>query len=419
MSVQVSDILIIGGGILGLSCAWSIASSAPIGSRITLLESNTLSSGTTSQAAALLTRARPNQDMARLVAATFKAISKLEAELNESLPLRKVGSLHISMGHESADYLTSTETAARLFDLRHHRVNPKQVKQLSPWLNTQKIDNALLVEDDGYMDPVQLSQAYAAAARKKGVQIKQGVTIKDLFVASQGIQGVLTNQGIFEAPQVICCAGPWSIKLLHDYEVRLGMAAVRSHYWITDVNPALFPTHAPMVIMPDIKAYARPEVGGLLFGLRDQQAVYASPDQQAVYASPDQIPASIHGFEFDQDPKGLECLEDQWQGLSDLFPSLNDIGIAHYISGISSYTPDGKPIIDATSISGLYVATGCSGGGIAISGGVGEAMANLVLNKTTAGSLETFSINRFGAIDPLDQAFMVECAQARSQKKSG
>lgn len=410
MSAQVSDILIIGGGILGLSCAWSIASSAPKGSRITLLESNTLSSGTTSQAAALLTRARPNQDMARLVAATFEAISQLEAELNELLPLRKVGSLHISMGDQSADYLSSTETAARLFELSHHRVNPHQVKQLSPWLNTQKIDNALLVEDDGYMDPVQLSQAYASAARKKGVQIKQGVTIKDLLVSSQGIQGVLTNQGMFEAPQVICCAGPWSIKLLHDYGVRLGMAAVRSHYWITAVNPALFPTHAPMVIMPDINAYARPEVGGLLFGLRDKQAVYASPDQ---------IPVSIHGFEFDQDPKGLECLEDQWQGLSDLFPSLNDIGIAHYISGISSYTPDGKPIIDATSISGLYVATGCSGGGIAISGGVGEAMANLVLNKTTSSSLETFSINRFGDIDPLDQVFMVECAQARSQKKSG
>ncbi len=410
MSAQVSDVLIIGGGILGLSCAWSIASSAPKGCRITLLEANTLSSGTTSQAAALLTRARPSHEMARLVATTFDAIDRLETELNESLPLRKVGSLHISTSDLSNDYLTSTESAARSFDLRYQWLNPNQVQPLSPWLKTQKIKSALLVEDDGYMDPVQLSQAYASAARKKGVQIIQGVSIKDLLVSSQGIQGVLTNQGVFEAPQAVCCAGPWSIKLLHDYDVRLGMAAVRSHYWITEVNHALFPSHAPMVIMPDINAYARPEVGGLLFGLRDQQAVYAFPDQ---------IPASVHGFEFDQDPTGLECLEQQWQGLSDLFPALNDIGLAHYISGISSYTPDGKPIIDETSISGLYVATGCSGGGIAISGGVGEAIANLVLNKTTIGSLETFSINRFGAINPLDQAFMVTCALARSQKKSG
>lgn len=410
MSAQVSDVLIIGGGILGLSCAWSIASSAPKGCRITLLEANSLSSGTTSQAAALLTRARPNHEMARLVATTFEAIDQLETELNESLPLRRVGSLHISTSDQSDNYLTSTESAARSFDLRYQWLNSNQVQLLSPWLKAQKIKSALLVEDDGYMDPVQLSQAYASAARKKGVQIIQGVSIKDLLVSSQGIQGVLTNQGVFEAPQVVCCAGPWSIKLLHDYDVRLGMAAVRSHYWITEVNHTLFPSHAPMVIMPDINAYARPEVGGLLFGLRDQQAVYAFPDQ---------IPASVHGFEFDQDPTGLECLEHQWEGLSDLFPALNDMGLAHYISGISSYTPDGKPIIDETSISGLYVATGCSGGGIAISGGVGEAIANLVLNKTTIGSLETFSINRFGAIDPLDQAFMVTCALARSQKKSG
>lgn len=410
MSTSLSDYLIIGGGILGLSCAWTLASRVPQGTRITLLEANTLSSGTTSQAAALLTRARPDLDMAQLVARTFVAIETLEQELNETLPLHRVGSLHLSTSSKTVDYLAATQAAAARHHLNHRSLGVDQVKRLSPWLATEHIQQALLVEDDGYMDPVQLSQAYAQAARKKGVQITQGVRIEQLLVNANAIRGVVTTQGVFEAPQVICCAGPWSIKLLHDVGIHLAMAAVRSHYWITEVNRGLFPSEAPMVIMPDINAYARPEVGGLLFGLRDRQAIYATPDQ---------LPGSIHGFEFAQDPSGLACLEDQWQGLTDYAPALNTLGVAHYISGISSYTPDGKPILDETSISGLYVATGCSGGGIAISGGVGDLMANRVLSNAITQEANPFALERFGVIDAFDHAFMMACAQARSQKKSG
>jgi len=54
----------------------------------------------------------------------------------------------------------------------------------------------------------------------------------------------------------------------------------------------IFPGHAPMVLLPDARAYARPEGNALLFGVREQQSLYASPDK---------IPGDINHFVFSED----------------------------------------------------------------------------------------------------------------------
>ncbi|MBP0048362.1 FAD-binding oxidoreductase [Marinobacterium sp. AK62] len=410
MHPSTTDFIIIGGGILGAATAWSLAKRAPAGSRIRLIEAGLLHSATTSQAAALLTRVRPDPVMAAMVAETFKAVDELDRVLDEPLPMRRAGSLHLATQDSGREYLRNTDANAQALGLSSRWLSSGEARNLIPWLSSPNDAEALFVADDGYMDPVQLAQGYVSAARQLGVEVVQNCRVQKLVTENGRVTGIQTAEGKMHAGTVICCAGPWSVALLADVGVALPMAPVRSHYWITEDCAELFPPESPMVILPDANAYARPEVGGLLFGLRDRQAIYGDPAN---------LPDDIHGYLFNRDPEGWECLESGLDALAALFPALETLGIAHYLTGVSSYTPDGKPLIGATAVPGLLAGTGCSGGGIALSGGMGRLMAELALEQPAFCDASVFAVDRFGAVDPFSEDFRIRCAMARSQKQSG
>ena len=78
--------------------------------------------------------------------------------------------------------------------------------------------------------------------------------------------GVITNNGIIGADVVIIASGAWAPILAKKVGVNLALAPVRSQYWITERNE-IFPETMPMVVLPDVNAYVRPESGAMLFGI--------------------------------------------------------------------------------------------------------------------------------------------------------
>lgn len=419
-------ILIIGGGILGCSTAFALSQYPNC--RITLLEANTLAAATTSSAAALLTRARPKKVVSDLVRETFCAMDQLNQMLEQPLPYNKVGSLHIACSDESRQQLDAMATLAAAQDLPVHELSCDEVRKKSPWLSLPENADAFLLPEDGFIDPYQLATAYrqGAALRAKasgtGLQIQQNTRVSRILRQSEStgadrVTGVQLADGrVLNADTVIGAAGPWSTMLARQVGVDLAMAPVRSHYWITG-QLASAPPDSPMVILPDARAYARPEVGHLLFGLRDDQPVYTSPEQ---------LPDELSGFSFGTDPEGWQALENGYEALARFFPEIDQVSIEHYISGISSYTPDGYPLVgfmtDAAGdkkLEGFIALTGCSGGGIGMSGGLGRLAAELALDETCFTDTKPLALNRFGTVDPLDDDFQRRCALARTAKRSG
>jgi 4-methylaminobutanoate oxidase (formaldehyde-forming) len=192
--------------------------------------------------------------------------------------------------------------------------------------------------------------------------------------------------------------------------VGLATAPVRSQYWITESDPA-FPRRHPVVVLPDANAYTRPELGGLVIGLRERRSVSVDPRA---------LPADTTGFAFDDDPHGWNALAEGSDRLQRFLPALEHVGIRHHIAGFSTYTPDGRPILGPVDgVDGLLVASGCCGAGIAISGGVGFVLAELACGRRPSIDLAPFRNDRFGAVDPYDPAFRQRCAAARSNKSAG
>ena len=145
------DVLIIGGGILGCSIAWHYARLG-IG-QVMLLERHALAASATSQAAALLTQARAKTALMPLIAQTYADIAVLEAELGESLDLRRVGSLHVAATEARQRELSELTLIANSAGLQVESWTADAIRRRVPWLNSEAVAAATFMPDDGFIDP--------------------------------------------------------------------------------------------------------------------------------------------------------------------------------------------------------------------------------------------------------------------------
>lgn len=404
------DIVVIGGGIFGAAIAWALGRRG-LGHRVLILERGQPAGGATSRAAALVTMARDDPSLMALAKETFRAMAVLEGEYGEDVGRHVVGTLHVGSASQADALETRTRHCASL-GITSQWLEKSQALARAPWLAPESFDLAAFYPDDCFVEPYLLSSAYLRTAQQMGAQLRLGSDVQRIKVQDGAVTGVsLTDGTHLPARVVINAAGAWANLLSTELGLPLPMAPVRSQYWITE--PAnQFPRDGAIVLIPEIRAYARPELGALLFGVREKRPVAVNPRH---------LPADLTGFVFDpDDADGWQNLAEGAQSLAAFFPAINTLGMAHYITGPSNYTPDGQLIIGASrAMDGLFVATGCNGSGITFSGGVGRLVAELVCGVPTFVALEAFYPERYGDIDPYAVDFLTSCAAARAMKSSG
>ncbi|WP_028880086.1 NAD(P)/FAD-dependent oxidoreductase [Terasakiella pusilla] len=403
------DVVIIGGGLLGCTSAYYLCKNTDL--NVALIERGMLGMQTSSLAASLVTRGRATRPLIDLCVETFEAVSELEDLLGDKLDFNHVGSMHVAQSVESATAIAKQTEMLRQMGDHPVELTIDQAREKVPWLSIDQVDYIVFNPKDGFIDPYRLCAAYMQGAKASGnLDVYQSTEVLELVKDGAKVTTIKTDQGDFVADQIVVAAGPWINTLLQPLGSGAAMAPVRSHYWITATDP-LYPVTSPVVILPEAKAYARPEVGGLLFGLRDQVSKWAHPTD---------LPNSLQGFSFDEDYEGWTALEEAVEPFLEVCPSIGKVDIHHYISGPSGYTPDGKHVIGkAPHLSNVFLASGCCGAGVAISGGVGQSIHDLVTGQTPRIDLTDFAPDRFGDFDPYDEAFLTQCAASRSQKKAG
>ena len=399
------DFLIIGGGIFGCAIAWNLARRSS--GSVLLLERQELATATTPRAAGIIRNLNTKPGQTALKTQTKDAIGLLSEELEESLHWHQVGGLLVAESEANILHLEDLERHAIKHGENFRWVERSEAEDLVPWLDASKANKFALLPDDGFIDPYLLATFYAKAAKKNGAVLKTEIEVTALQKSGNRITGVQTPEGEISAGCIIDAAGPWAGLIALETGWHLPMAPIRSHYWITSKAPEFNKTQ-PYVILPDANAYARTEVGGLLFGLRDRICLSHDPRE---------LPCDFTELQFSEDPEGWNVLEEQGSELARFFPGLETTQMAHHIAGPSTYTPDGQFVLgQVPEIEGFLVATGCCGSGIGASGGVGSAIAELAIEGQSRFDLESFRTDRFGRIDSLSSEWMLRCANARSRK---
>ncbi|MGA7194562.1 MAG: FAD-binding oxidoreductase, partial [Anaerolineales bacterium] len=345
-----------------------------------------------------------------MVLETYQAIDEIESMIGESLNVHRTGCLYAVVSPSYQKEIHELVNVSTQMGLKTDWLDIIDVSRLIPWLKLPRDANVAFMPDDGYIDGYTLANGYIKAAKQLGVEIREQTEVLSVCKEGQRVTGVATNQGDFSSALVIDAAGVWAGMLARELGIGFPMAPVRSHYWITVEHPSFSPQQ-PFVILPDARAYARPESNRLLFGFREPQSVAVDPRE---------LPEKMNGYLFKKDPHGWESLLEGIPEFSKYFPLIEEIEISTYIKGLSNYTPDGNFVLGTfPSLDGFIAATGCAGAGIAMSGGIGRLVAELATGRVPFVDATPHRINRFGVIDPLDPTFLKRCADARSGKITG
>ena len=391
-----AQVVVVGGGVLGCAIAWRLAVE---GREVLLLERNELGSGASSRAAGLIVPLRASAEAMWFVEQTLCAFVDLP-----DCGFRRVGTLHVTAS-QRGDSQVQAMMALAEFECR--ALDLSELQQRVPWLDAAAATQALFVPSGGFADPYLVTMVYADAARKGGAVLRPRTGVREIVVVGGEVIGVRTDETLIRARTVVLAAGAWSAPLLSPLQIPLPMAPVRSDYWMTEPAPIFAPTQ-PVVLLPEAHAYTRPDRDRIVLGVRASE----SPSWDAR-----SLPADVGSLD-------LASVEEQWSGLIErgpelrrFVPGLDRLGMAHYIAGLSTYTPDGKFVVGAISaVRGLVVASGCNGSGIAASAGIARLVADLVQERRPAIDMRPFRPERFGGVDAYSAAFRARCSAARGSK---
>jgi sarcosine oxidase subunit beta len=407
VTAATADVIIIGAGVIGCSTAFHLAA---LGLKPLVLERKGISQAATSYAAGLLTRARSNPCLMPLVQQTYLDVQRLAEITGDSLGLRTTGSLYVGSSKAAKQAHQELMALALIQGETVRQLSPSEAMRRLPWLRLEGEEEVFEMPEDAFIDGYTLATSYARAARQKGATIRENLGVVAILRNRERVTGVRTINGCIETPIVIDAAGAWSNLLAQGVGQAIPMAPVRSHYWITKPDQR-FPRDMPYLILPDAKAYARPEVGGLLFGFREAQSVHADPRT---------LPETMQGHVVAGDADGWASLEEGLPVMERFFPAFEDLVIAHYVSGYSTYTPNGMLAVGPLpGLKGFFSGSGCSGGGVAMGGGIGKALAQMITGAQLDFDMKPHDPGRFGAIDPFSYEWRQRCADARSRKTSG
>ncbi len=347
--VKTWDVIIVGGGIIGLSLALALRKR---GAKVLIVERGEPGREASHAAAGMLADCSlelpaPLHALAAASARMYpEFVHELQDESEVDVDLRQQGALFF-LGHDHAG-------------AEFQPLSPAQLAEIEPALQTPTCP--LGFRREGSVDPRALGTAALKAVRHREVDISSGSAVKEILLSGGQVTGVVTDKASYHAPLVVNCAGAWAGK----------------------IPPYMFPTRP-------VKGQMLAVVGGPKL-----RHVIRSPNVYLVPRSDGRIVigATVEDVGFDKrtDPDTIQRLH---RAAIALVPELSEARILEDWAGLRPGTPDDAPILGATSTAGYFVAAGHFRDGILLAPITAHVMAQLTMGEPPDHDLSAFSPARF------------------------
>jgi 4-methylaminobutanoate oxidase (formaldehyde-forming) len=377
------DVLIVGGGIWGLATALHLRMNSSASVR--LIERNSdFAQETTINAAGQVGQIRPSPIVTRAIAYGLDLFESFPTRFGVDAGLVRCGSLFVAQTVERIEYFQKQIARGRANGLTIDSLKPAEMKAIVPGLAIDGVLGGYFVHGDGYLDACQAARALAAAASSLGADLRRGVVAREIILENGRAVGVQTNHGTISAGAVIVTAGPWSTLLVPPELRPIPVQAIR-HQRIRTERYASLRAHHPVLRLPDLSSYVRPENGGLTFGHFEDNPTPVDLKQ---------LPASFRSI--DLDPP-LDLMRSIQERIARVYPDIGSLAVKECCRAMITFAPDGAYAVGPVpNVSNLYVASGCAALGIAGSAAIGRWLADWALGRTPPEDLSEFSLDRFG-----------------------
>ncbi len=375
-------VVIIGGGVGGTSIAYHLVKRG--WTDIVLLERAQLTSGSTFHSAGLVGQLRSSMPLTRLMMDSVACYRRLTEETGVDIGWREVGSLRLASSPTRMEELRRQSGWGTSFGLPIELISAAEAYQRFPIMRLDGVEGAAFLATDGYLDPSGLALAFAEGARRGGARICEGVRVTGIRVERGSVRGVETGEGAIEAEVVINAAGMYAPEVGRLAGVTVPIIPMAHQYLVARIGEPI-PASLPTMRDPDRLVYFRRDAAGLVMGGYER----------------DPAPFGLGGIPADFNNRLLAEDWPRFEPLSESavtrVPSLEHAEIVKLINGPEAFTPDNEFVLGESPVHGFFVAAGFCAHGIAGAGGMGNAMAQWIIDGQPEVDLWKMDLRRFGS----------------------
>ncbi|MCL4295131.1 MAG: FAD-binding oxidoreductase [Anaerolineae bacterium] len=364
MLPKTSDVVIIGGGVMGASVAYHLAERG--GVSVTLLErEEQFGLGSTGRCAGGIRHQFSTEVNIRLSIESIQMMERFPEEIGQEIGLNLIGYLFVLDNERDFEQFKRNVALQHRLGIESTVLSIDDIQRRVPLLNLEGVVGGTIYERDGLADPNSIVQGYINKTRQLkqanpalSINLLNNVTVTNVRMSPSGrVQAVVTTEGEIATETIVIAAGAWSGQFGEMVGVNIPIVPVRRQIAVTTPIRQL-PPDFPFVLFFGQSLYFHPESGqSILTG--------KSNSNEPV------------GFNTEIDSKWTEThlLEAMHR-----FPLLEQAGLLSEWAGLYEVTPDEQAILGRLpGVEGVIMAAGFSGHGFMHGPIVGKLLAEEIL----------------------------------------
>ena len=368
-----ADVVVIGGGISGLSTAYHLANA---GRDVVVIEKSVVGAEASGRNGGMISERTDEPDLVPLAVESVRLWPTLDDELGYPTEFVQKGRLQVAVSEaEMGRYLTEREVGDQ-FGVHVDVLDPHEVRDLAPCVTERNL-GGIFFPKGAHANPHRSVQAFAWAFQDKGGRLHQHTAVTGFKLAAGRVAAVETTIGDIEADTVVCAAGPQTALLLEMVGVRVPLATARAEIIATAPLEPLF----EMALVGNGLYGRQAKKGNLLYGGGPHEWI---------------------DVDLTSDPgkPNTPLIRNIARRLADLFPVVADVPVIRSWAGVIEQAPDSLPIIDVLDNPSNFVFVSASAHGFAIAAATGKVVSELVLHGESSVDISGLRMDRFGEVAP-------------------
>ena len=359
--MQTSEVLIIGGGIVGSSIAYHLVE-AGCKDVLVIERESAQGKGSTgkSMGGVRAQFSTPVNIQMSLYSIPFYA--SFEERLGHPCDYRPQGYMFCATSDRHLTYLRTNQEKQIALGLKNVRmISGDEIRGMFPQLRADDIIGGSFCPTDGFVDPYSAMIGFMTWASDHGAKLWKNTAVSGIKQSGSDFE-VETSRGPVSTKKIVNAAGAWAASIAKMLGVDLPVEPLRRMLVPTEPFDQ-FPHTAPMIIDLSNGFHFRPEALGFLLAWND----------------PEETP----GYKNDFEPSFIEKILTRAADRVPIFENLA-VNPKRAWAGLYEMTPDHHPILgEVPAVPGFFCANGFSGHGVMHSPATGKILSDLILKEKT------------------------------------
>lgn len=377
-----ADVVIVGGGVIGASVAWHLASRGCTGVRVVEREAMP-GAGSTGKATGGFRCQFGSELNVRLSLLARAKLLRFQDETGVDSGYRACGYLFLADDPATLGLLHDAQRVQHAAGACHpQRVTPAEAREINPAISTDGLAGGTWCPCDGFIRPLEILRGYTEAAQRLGVRFDHGARVEGFRMEGDRITAVRMGDGEIAAGAVVNAAGAWAGEIARMAGVEIPVTALRRQVAPT-VPTDVLPETMPLTIFVDDGFHAR---------VRDGRVLLFWPDEPVM-----REPFDV-GFDEAWVPEVMARAQRR-------IPALGRVPVDRGAcwAGLYEMSPDRHVLLGAApGVENLYLANGSSGHWVMHSPALGHLLAEIILDGA-ASTLDVHALRptRFAEGEPI------------------